>query len=129
MIDLDHFKSVNDNYGHLTGDRVIKALSRLLQERLRKTDTIGRYGGEEFGVILFNSNAENAERTMNEIRESFSRIRQRDGDKDFFVTLSCGIASFPDYEDALRIGEEADKALYAAKRCGRNRTVVAGSTV
>ncbi len=129
MIDLDHFKSVNDNYGHLTGDRVIKALSRLLQERLRKTDTIGRYGGEEFGVILFNSNAENAERTMNEIRESFSRIRQRDGDKDFFVTLSCGIASFPDYEDALKIGEEADKALYAAKRCGRNRTVVAGRSV
>ena len=126
MIDLDHFKSVNDNYGHLTGDRVLKALSRLLQERLRKTDTIGRYGGEEFSVILFNSSAENAERTMNEIRDSFSRIRQRDGDRDFFVTFSCGIASFPEFKEPLRIGEEADKALYCAKRNGRNRVVVAG---
>jgi diguanylate cyclase (GGDEF)-like protein len=128
MIDIDHFKLVNDNHGHITGDRVIKALAKLLVERLRKTDAVGRYGGEEFGVVLFNTDLANAERIMNEIRESFSKIRQRSTSEDFFVTFSCGIASFPEYPDAMIIGEEADKALYAAKRGGRNVVVTAGST-
>ena len=121
MIDLDHFKSVNDNYGHLTGDKVIKSLAKLLQERLRKTDTIGRYGGEEFGVILFNTDLNNGERLMNEIRESFSRIRQREKTEDFFVTFSCGITIMRSDAEMSAISEEADKALYAAKRNGRNR--------
>ncbi|TVR68823.1 MAG: diguanylate cyclase [Spirochaetaceae bacterium] len=126
MIDLDRFKSVNDTYGHLTGDRVIKSLARLLQERLRRSDTIGRYGGEEFGVILFNTDASFAETIMNEIRESFSRIRQTDGHEEFFVTLSCGVAEFPRYDSASAINEAADGALYKAKESGRNRVVVAG---
>ncbi len=125
MIDLDFFKSVNDTYGHLTGDRVLKSLARLLNERLRKTDVIGRYGGEEFGVILLNTEAENAEKTMNEIRENFSRIRQIAGEKTFHVTLSCGIACMPTFKEAVEISEAADKALYIAKESGRNRVVVA----
>jgi diguanylate cyclase (GGDEF)-like protein len=125
MIDIDFFKSVNDNHGHITGDRVIKALAKLLVERLRKTDAVGRYGGEEFGVVLFNTDLANGERIINEIRESFSRIRQRGTTEDFFVTFSCGIASFPEYPDAMAIGEQADKALYAAKRGGRNMVVTA----
>lgn len=126
MIDLDRFKSVNDTYGHLTGDRVIKSLARLLQQRLRRSDTIGRYGGEEFGVILFNTDASFAETIMNEIRESFSRLRQTDGHEEFFVTLSCGIAEFPRYDTVSAINEAADAALYKAKEGGRNRVEVAG---
>lgn len=125
MIDMDHFKSVNDTYGHLTGDRVIKSLARLLQERLRRSDTIGRYGGEEFGVILFNTDASWAETIMNEIRESFGRLRQSDGNAEFTVTLSCGIAEFPQFGSASELNEAADAALYRAKQTGRNRVVIA----
>lgn len=125
MIDLDRFKSVNDTYGHLTGDRVIKSLARLLQERLRRSDTIGRYGGEEFGVVLFNTDASWAKTIMEEIRESFERIRQSDGHREFTVTLSCGIAEFPLFETASEVNEAADAALYRAKKSGRNRVIVA----
>jgi diguanylate cyclase (GGDEF)-like protein len=121
MIDIDHFKLVNDQYGHLTGDRVIKALSQLLLERLRKTDTVGRYGGEEFGVILFNTDLNSGETLMNEIRESFSRIHHKEAKNDFVVTFSCGITEARSDEALVVIKEQADKALYSAKRNGRNR--------
>jgi diguanylate cyclase (GGDEF)-like protein len=123
MIDIDHFKQVNDNYGHLTGDRVIKALSQLLVERLRKTDTVGRYGGEEFGVILFNTDINSGETLMNEIRESFGKIHHREAKHDFFVTFSCGITEARPEDAVVIIKEQADKALYRAKRSGRNQVV------
>jgi len=124
MIDVDHFKNVNDTYGHLTGDGVLKSLSRLLQERLRRTDIIGRYGGEEFGIILLNTGAETAASIMNEIRENFSHIRQQAEGEEFFVTFSCGVASFPEIKQAAAMGAAADYALYEAKESGRNRIVV-----
>jgi diguanylate cyclase (GGDEF)-like protein len=123
MIDIDHFKLVNDNHGHLTGDRVIKALSQLLVERLRKTDTVGRYGGEEFGVILFNTDINSGEILMNEIRESFAKIRHREAKNDFFVTFSCGITEARPEDALVGIKEQADKALYFAKGHGRNQVV------
>ncbi len=126
MIDLDHFKVVNDTYGHLTGDKVLKSLSRLLQERLRRTDLIGRYGGEEFGVVLINTSLEDAGILMNKMREGFSQIRHKSGDKEFFVTFSCGISSFPEIKTNDEIASEADKALYRAKENGRNQIVLAG---
>ncbi len=123
MIDLDHFKDVNDTYGHLTGDQVLKSLSRMLQERLRKTDILGRYGGEEFGVILFNTDVDNAAKLLNDIRDSFGKISHRFGDKEFYVTFSCGIATYPEFKDVIGISEAADKALYEAKARGRNRVI------
>ncbi len=125
MIDLDHFKSVNDTYGHLTGDRVLKSLSRLLRERLRKTDLIGRYGGEEFGVILLDTTPQAAREIIDQIRRSFARIRHTADDRDFYVTLSCGLASYPGYGNAGELTEAADRALYEAKESGRNRVVSA----
>jgi diguanylate cyclase (GGDEF)-like protein len=125
MIDLDHFKAVNDTYGHLTGDRVLNSLARLLQERLRRTDVIGRYGGEEFGVILFDTTTKDAARIMGEIRESFSQVRQQAGERDFYVTLSCGIARYPTYRTVSDLTEAADAALYEAKEAGRNLVVTA----
>lgn len=127
MIDLDRFKQVNDIYGHYSGDRVLKSLARLLQQRLRKTDVIGRYGGEEFAVILFDAGAVQAKRLLDEIRESFALIRHRAGDEEFTVTFSCGIASFPAYSDALSIAEAADSALYRAKDSGRNQVALSQS--
>ncbi|MFW5827542.1 MAG: diguanylate cyclase [Alkalispirochaeta sp.] len=125
MIDIDHFKSVNDTYGHLTGDRVLKGLARLLQDRLRRTDVVGRYGGEEFGVILFNSDITHAQRLMNELRDSFSRLVQTNGEVNFRVTFSCGIAAFPTFDNASDLNQAADGALYRAKELGRNQVVAA----
>jgi diguanylate cyclase (GGDEF)-like protein len=125
MIDIDHFKRVNDSHGHLTGDRVLKSLARLLTDRLRKTDVIGRYGGEEFGIVMFNVDTGNAERILNSIREDFSHLPHEAEDGQFTVTFSCGVASFPAFDGPGPISEAADNALYKAKESGRNRVIVA----
>ena len=124
MIDIDHFKRVNDRYGHLSGDRVIKSLARLLQQRLRQSDGIGRYGGEEFAVVLPGCSLAAAEQVLNQIREGFARLRFRHGEEEFSVTLSAGLASVEQYHDAEGINRAADEALYAAKNAGRNRVVL-----
>jgi diguanylate cyclase (GGDEF)-like protein len=126
MIDTDRFKRINDTFGHLTGDRVLKSLARLLQDRVRRTDIVGRYGGEEFGVILLNADAESARKIMDEIRINFAQIRHRADDREFYISFSCGIAEYPGYEDAEELSCAADEAMYAAKQAGRNRVMLAG---
>ncbi len=125
LIDIDHFKQVNDTYGHPTGDRVIKGLSRLLKQRLRKIDIIGRYGGEEFAVILADTDGHKAVETLDNIRNDFAQIHHRCGNDNFSSTFSCGIASYPVYRYPSELNEAADKALYKAKHKGRNRIVLA----
>jgi len=119
MVDIDFFKKVNDNYGHPVGDKVISALSLFLKQRLRKTDSIGRYGGEEFAVILPDTKGEDALHVMNAIREVFSQLEHSAGDTEFKVSFSCGVCSFTG-DNADSIIEQADEALYEAKRQGRN---------
>lgn len=119
MMDIDHFKKINDNYGHPIGDRVLKSLSLFLKQRLRKTDHIGRYGGEEFAIILPNTTEGDAKIILNEIRERFSELPQPAGTETFHVTFSCGIASSSG-ENAQSLCEKADQALYDAKRAGRD---------
>ncbi len=121
MLDIDHFKSVNDRFGHGVGDQVIQSLAHLMRQRLRTTDVIGRYGGEEFAVLLENATREEAFQIMDDLRTRFSAIRQRAGDTEFQVTLSCGIATFPGYRDDAAMVSAADRALYAAKDNGRNQ--------
>jgi diguanylate cyclase (GGDEF)-like protein len=125
MIDIDKFKLINDTYGHPAGDKVILSLARLLQQRMRKIDIVGRYGGEEFAVILSDADAASAFRVLDEIRVMFSKIGHQHEGKEFSATFSCGIAAFPDFKDAVTLCSEADKALYAAKKNGRNRVVIA----
>jgi diguanylate cyclase (GGDEF)-like protein len=126
MIDLDHFKAVNDTYGHLTGDRVLKSLARLLQQRLRRTDSIARCGGEEFAVIFPFTDEGGARTVLEELRQSFARLPHNHEDEVFTVTFSCGFASYPRFQDAETLYEAADQALYEAKRTGRNRLASAG---
>ena len=124
MIDLDNFKSVNDTYGHFVGDTVLKGLAYMLMERLRATDIVGRYGGEEFVVIMGNTNVESAKKVIDEIRKNFSEIVHTAFEKEFYVTFSCGIAGYPEFPDAKIISEGADKALYIAKKEGKNRVII-----
>ena len=125
MLDIDFFKKVNDNYGHPEGDRVIKSLSRLLQQRLRKTDVIGRYGGEEFAVILKDTDTAGAFAILDNIRQAFEKILQHAENGEFSVTFSCGVAAYPESATTSEISIAADKALYEAKHAGRNRVVIA----
>jgi diguanylate cyclase (GGDEF)-like protein len=121
MIDIDHFKSVNDTYGHPTGDRVIKSLSKLLHQRLRRTDVIGRYGGEEFAVIFGDTDGATAAKVVDDIRAAFAQVRQHAEGGEFSVTFSGGVAEFPRFGSAADISGAADRALYEAKHAGRNR--------
>jgi diguanylate cyclase (GGDEF)-like protein len=126
MLDLDYFKRVNDTYGHAAGDSVLKSLARLLQQRLRSSDIIGRYGGEEFVTILSDCTADQAVSIMDEIRETFSEINYNpDQNSSFSVTFSCGISTFPEFPDAKVLSDAADQALYAAKNNGRNQIRIA----
>ncbi|MDK2126644.1 diguanylate cyclase [Parachitinimonas caeni] len=126
MIDIDHFKRVNDHYGHPIGDQVIRSLAWLLKQRLRRNDIIGRYGGEEFLVALPDTDGETAFRVLDRIRRDFSQIKHPYADNSFNSTFSSGVASFPQWKYGEDLVKEADEALYHAKRRGRNRVVVAG---
>lgn len=125
MLDIDRFKQVNDTYGHPAGDRVIKSLARLLKQRLRETDMVGRYGGEEFAVILSNTDGRTAVRVLDDIRKDFSRLHHLADSKEFSVTFSCGVADVSCFGDATKLCDAADKALYRAKHAGRNRVMPA----
>jgi diguanylate cyclase (GGDEF) domain len=123
-IDIDRFAQVNERYGHLAGDRILRSLARILQERLRRTDIIGRYSGEEFGVILPGADSRCAARLIDELRENFGRLSHGIDAAPFSVTLSAGIATYPDFVGAADVIEAADRALRRAKAGGRNRVAV-----
>lgn len=121
MLDVDHFKQVNDTHGHPAGDHVLMALSRTLRLRLRDSDPIGRYGGEEFAIVLGDTDPEHALSLLEGLRQDFSRIQFQAQGKTFGCTFSAGLAVFPDCPDTRRLTETADQALYRAKQAGRNR--------
>ncbi len=124
MLDLDHFKHVNDRHGHRVGDLVIKGLANLLRHRLRKTDIIGRYGGEEFIVALPDCSIQDAKQSMQAVCEQMSKIAFSGACGTFSVTLSIGIAPLNAYEKPEDAIEAADRALYARKSAGRNGVTI-----
>lgn len=126
MIDVDKFKLVNDTYGHPIGDRVLIALARLIRQRVRKADIVGRFGGEEFAVVLPGCSLSEAVPLLDELRESFAAVIFQAKDETFSCTFSCGIAPLSLYGDATALNAGADEALYAAKAAGRNLVIAAG---
>ncbi len=121
MLDIDHFKKVNDSHGHPMGDRVIKSLALFLKQRLRKTDYIGRYGGEEFAVVMPDTDINAAFKVLDEIRRRFSEIHYPAQPTDLFCTFSAGVVELGQNDDASLLASQADDALYRAKKAGRNQ--------
>ena len=125
MLDIDHFKQVNDQYGHPVGDNVIRALANLLRQRLRKIDSLGRYGGEEFLAVLPDCSGEQAQQVIEEIRQHFTRLTFQAGQQQFHCSFSAGVVQSNGEQSASELLHLADQALYAAKHGGRNQVRLA----
>lgn len=126
MIDLDHFKEINDTYGHQAGDQVLEVVGELLHKHTRTSDSGGRYGGEEFCVFLPETDSNRAKKTAQRFRESLKdhEFGTEDGES-FRVTCSIGVAERTDeMSNFTRLIKSADKALYDAKQQGRDRVIV-----
>ncbi|SHM43535.1 diguanylate cyclase with GAF sensor [Caldanaerovirga acetigignens] len=127
LIDIDHFKSYNDSYGHLMGDKVLRKLAQIIKQNVRNGDIVGRYGGEEFAIILPDTPGSEACAIAERIRKAVenTEFAVTEEGKKIFVTVSAGVASCPD--DALTVKELVNKAdqalLFGAKKKGRNRVV------
>jgi len=126
MLDIDDFKLVNDTYGHAVGDKVLKVFATFLKRRLRKTDIIGRYGGEEFIIAMPNTNSKSAKNVIDVILKAFASYTHEANGHQFHVTVSCGIETFINSNDLNQdqLINNSDKALYDAKKYGKNQVVI-----
>lgn len=122
MVDLDHFKQVNDHYGHAAGDAVLRSVAQLLRFRLRAYDIVCRYGGEEMCVVVPGANAENTVAIADKLRKAIAELTVPEAPKE--ITASFGVAVFP-HHHADELFAAADRALYKAKANGRNRVELA----
>jgi diguanylate cyclase (GGDEF)-like protein len=122
MIDLDHFKQVNDQFGHTVGDAVLVAFVKILQKNVRDADTVARYGGEEFSILMPETNLEFAKKTAERLCDLVNNYKFSVGDQIVHITISLGIASLETNRNqkADDLVDQADKALYKAKNSGRN---------
>jgi diguanylate cyclase (GGDEF)-like protein len=126
MIDIDHFKSVNDSFGHALGDTVLREVAGVLRDHMRAGDTAYRYGGEEFAVLARETDAAGGCAVAERLRRAIQERYAATADGDLTLTISVGVAAIsPDAESAADLVSAADGALYAAKRAGRNRVVMA----
>lgn len=127
MVDVDHFKSFNDHYGHPEGDRLLATIAKRISGEVRNIDLVSRYGGEEFAVIMPDTALEEARLVAERVRHSLEKNPFTGPfGRPAYVTISIGVASFPQHATVVTdLIEAADRALYQAKRQGRNQTVVA----
>lgn len=125
MLDVDHFKKVNDQFGHASGDKVLVELCNMIQQNIREVDLFGRYGGEEFVLVLPGVDISQAHNTLERLRKLIENFRFTGFDPSFGITCSIGLATqHEEYQDIDVFLADADNALYTAKTQGRNRTVV-----
>jgi diguanylate cyclase (GGDEF)-like protein len=126
LLDIDHFKEINDTYGHHIGDKALKHVTQLCEQCLRQSDIFGRIGGEEFGVVLPDTDTKQGEDIANRIRVMIMDNPFTDSEIHIKITVSIGLASLQYQEHFDALIQHADTALYQAKNQGRNRVVVAG---
>jgi diguanylate cyclase len=127
LFDLDHFKRINDTYGHPAGDRVLKGMALKLKATLRGSDLISRYGGEEFAAILLRSGGQQAMETAEKVRDAIETTKLTLDRETVRVTVSVGVAEVAEGESIESLGGRADAALYQAKQKGRNQVCLAPS--
>ncbi|MDD5471955.1 MAG: GGDEF domain-containing protein [Sideroxydans sp.] len=125
VLDIDHFKNVNDSYGHLVGDAALKSLAYIMQHNLRPHDLLVRYGGEEFAILLPDTGLEEARSIAERLRQMVAANELVSNGVAFKITVSSGIASIDDEDDLESSFAQADEALYRAKESGRNRVEIA----
>jgi diguanylate cyclase (GGDEF)-like protein len=123
VLDIDHFKTVNDTYGHSSGDLALKTLAQSITETMRRSDIAFRYGGEEFTLILSNTDSDAARLVAERIRVAVSQLICSDGKRTFGFTVSIGVAQLNQGEEGTSLFDRADHALYQAKKMGRNQTI------
>jgi len=123
VCDIDHFKRINDTFGHTAGDKVLKEVVRLLQEQLRSSDFVARYGGEEFVVILNGAAEEAALQIAEKLRRTIKSAPFRSRGERVPVTITCGVGTFSGGDTLELVFERTDAALYAAKAQGRDRCI------
>jgi diguanylate cyclase (GGDEF)-like protein len=122
MVDIDYFKSYNDKYGHLVGDAILHQVAATIKENVRQIDLVGRYGGEEFAIVLVELGTEQSQIVAERIRKAVEGKSIKVYDEELKVTISLGVSTFPkDAQEAQGIIDKADQALYRAKESGRNR--------
>ncbi|MBQ0724147.1 MAG: GGDEF domain-containing protein [Cycloclasticus sp.] len=121
VLDIDHFKSINDTYGHSVGDKVLRTISQLIDKKVRESDFFGRVGGEEFVVVFIGSDLENAMKRLEQFRKSVENCKFGLKGKRVVITMSVGCALFHEGETPDAVYERADTALYQAKKTGRNK--------
>lgn len=122
FVDLDHFKSINDNHGHAVGDEVLRLVARTLGDHLRRSDLLGRIGGEEFSVFLPGTDLNGARQVAEQLRKAIESHPLTAGDRPLQVTASIGVAVCSQKEHSMQaIQQRADEAMYKAKQAGRNR--------
>ena len=119
--DIDHFKKINDTYGHLKGDEVLIAISEVLNSYIRETDIVCRWGGEEFVIVLKNCSNEDAYKKAEVLKEKVSQLKEKFG---FEITMSFGVSNYIFEKPVKDAIDEADKALYKSKQNGRNRVTM-----
>jgi len=124
MVDIDNFKDINDTFGHVVGDKVLKRLSQTLRKNVKITDEVIRYGGEEFLVIAYRCNLEEGKILAERLRRKIENIRFNKKEPKFKITVSIGLSIYEPKEDFLTAIEKADKAMYKAKQKGKNRVEV-----
>ena len=122
--DIDHFKMLNDQYGHAAGDKVLQAVARKLKVNVADDDIVARFGGEEFVMLLNGKSAQEGEELAERVRLIIADTEFTYKQQPLKVTISCGVASFQPKDTPTTLFERADKALYKAKRSGRNKVEV-----
>jgi diguanylate cyclase (GGDEF)-like protein len=125
MLDIDHFKKLNDHYGHLTGDKVLKQVATLVRGNIRNTDIAGRYGGDEFVIVLPRTNLSSSWVVAERLRSMVEKTGHKDPAGNVFaVTVSQGLVGWEQNDDVSSLISRADEALHKAKEKGRNRTQI-----
>ncbi len=125
LLDIDDFDLLSERYGHSAGESLLQSLAEILREHLRRRDLIGRFGSDRFGLLLYEGDGQAAVRVMEKVRQSFNTLWAKEGDDSMRATFSCGIATFPEYEDPTKLSKAAYRALVSSKKEGKNRVVLA----